>query len=494
MLHIITRLYRFDTLQHIYDSLPKEEDIHWHISKSKERESLSFDFLNDKRITIHEVDCHDSDRITKTNFVLDLIKDGYFCLLDDDTIFHENMYNAYRVCNQNNFIGMLMGQQLKEDGSLRLDSGVMRYGRIDTGQCFAHHSCLSKARWPNIKSIGRDFVFWYSVYVFYKNECIFSKLPVSWYNKLYQRKLLLLYPANKNHIDRLQKVAPTWRIVSTTDIKVAKREIVEAEVVMGNHNLCEVLPFNKRLRFLQTNSVGVDKILTKANEHLVDVAISNAKGLYTQEMCEHTIALLIMMHRELHYIRDYQNSAQWKRSVDIPTLQNKTALILGYGNLGKVIGNKLKAFDINVFGVNTEIQYFNEVHWKDLLPTIDFLILALPATKETNHMIDEKELNALQASCIVINVGRPESINQEYLIQMLNENKLKGAALDVLSEEPLPSNSPLWNMKNLFISPHTARSRETQQPFKFESFFEKNLRNYISFNMIENTINKNKGY
>ena len=494
MLHIITRAYRFDLLFNIYSSLPKVDDIHWHICKSNQREEIEYEFLNKPYISIYSIDCLDSDRTAKTNHCFDQIRDGYFCLVDDDTIFHEHMYRVYQVCTEHNHIGLAIGEQLYSDGSLRLKAQAPLPGAIDTGQCLAHSSCLSLARWPDAKTLLRDFLFWNSVYYFFKKVCVYVNKPISWYNKTVERTALLLYEAKAEHIERLEQIAPDWKIVSTINFEEAKQWIETAEVIMGNHNLIELLPYNKQLKWIQTNSVGVDKILNNAREHIQHIALSNARGIYNAEMCEHTIALLFMMHRELHLIRDSQHKHQWRRSENLETLKGKNALILGYGSLGKAIGKMLEVFGVNVFGVTRSVNTFNDVHWKDMLREINFVILCLPSTPETKLIVGAEELNKLTDSSIVINVGRSDSIDQEHLFELLKDNKIKGAALDVFSEEPLPEDHTCWDIPNLFVSPHTARSKETNGPVNCEKFFELNFKEYVTKGMVYNLVNKQKGY
>jgi hypothetical protein len=188
VLHIITALYRFEYLEKIYNSIFMDDDIVWHISKSNKREDLSNDFIKtDKRIRLYNVDCEDTDTTSKRNVVLETINDGYFCFLDDDTIFHENMYIKYRECLENRFIGMLVGEQTDWDGKLRLIASYPKYGRIDTGNVIAHHSCLKECRWPKThtpKVTQKDFLFWDSVYNFYGKKCAIWNKPISYYNKI----------------------------------------------------------------------------------------------------------------------------------------------------------------------------------------------------------------------------------------------------------------------------------------------------------------------
>ena len=188
MLHIITPIYRFNLLEQVYNSILMNDDITWHISKSNKREELDYDFLKkDKRIKLYNIDCDDNEIYKKRNVVFDNIKDGYFCLLDDDTIFHENMYIKYLECTEHNFRGMLVGEQLDFKGNRRLVASKPVFRRIDTGNVLSHHSCLSECEWPkkHIPNVNhKDFLFWESVYNYYGMKCAIWNQPISIYNKL----------------------------------------------------------------------------------------------------------------------------------------------------------------------------------------------------------------------------------------------------------------------------------------------------------------------
>lgn len=188
MLHIITPLYRPTNLPKVYASIFKSDDIIWHISKSSKVPDPEYDFLkNDKQVKLYNVDCEDSDTTSKRNFVLEKIKTGYFCFLDDDTILHENMYIKYLECKEHNFIGMIVGEQTDNDGKLRLIASKPVYCRIDTGNVITHHKCLEVCKWPTNHQPGvnqKDFLFWESVYNYYGNKCGIWNQPISYYNKL----------------------------------------------------------------------------------------------------------------------------------------------------------------------------------------------------------------------------------------------------------------------------------------------------------------------
>lgn len=192
MLHIITPLYRFNFLNDLYDSILLNDDITWHISKSSKREDLNCDFIyNDKRIILYNIECDDTNTTIKRNTILEKINSGYFCFLDDDTIFHENMYIKYKECEEENFIGMMVGEQLDYDNKIRLIASKPIFRHIDTGNVLSHYSCLSECRWPEShtpKVNQKDFLFWNSVYEFYGKKCAIWNQPISYYNKLNPRE------------------------------------------------------------------------------------------------------------------------------------------------------------------------------------------------------------------------------------------------------------------------------------------------------------------
>lgn len=184
MLHIITPLYRFELIGLIYKSLEEYDDVLWHLVKSNKREDISENYTNNEKILIHNIDCDDNERGKKRKFVLDIIKDGYFCFLDDDTIFHKNMYLNYKRLKLENLQTLLIGEQIFKDGSIRLMANIPLVGSIDIGNAIANSSCLNNVTYPKKPNITNDFIFWNDVYNFYKEDFILVNEPISFYNFL----------------------------------------------------------------------------------------------------------------------------------------------------------------------------------------------------------------------------------------------------------------------------------------------------------------------
>jgi hypothetical protein len=187
MLHIITPLYRFELLEKVYRSIPEHTDITWHISKSSHREKLKTSFIDsDSRVRCYEVDCPDSDTIAKRNAVFDVINDGYFYLLDDDTIFLPELYAVYQEYSSKGFVGMVIGDQKMAFGPSVLRASyptiTPETTMIDSGMVLCHHSVLRSVRWAE-SSTFRDRDFWSRCYQYFGRDAVrLENKTISVYN------------------------------------------------------------------------------------------------------------------------------------------------------------------------------------------------------------------------------------------------------------------------------------------------------------------------
>lgn len=184
MLHLVTPLYRFRNIDEIYKSLDGYPDVTWHLAKSVHKQfTLTY---NDDRIKLYDVDCQDSDPVAKRDFALSQIKDGYFHLLDDDTLLHPNMYTLYKNTEQLNYKGMIIGKQVEKNGKLRLkELQKPVYCYIDAGNVLCHYSAINYIlNSPNTqKHLAPDYVLWEKAYNFF-SEAKMTKDVISTYNLL----------------------------------------------------------------------------------------------------------------------------------------------------------------------------------------------------------------------------------------------------------------------------------------------------------------------
>lgn len=190
MLHLITPLYHYDLLEDVYRSIPDAGDITWHIATSKTREKLSNGFLlSDPRVRLYILDCPDSDTITKRNAVFETIHDGYFFLLDDDTVFLPALYELYRETAASGFRGMVVGDQLNYNykNNLReasLPTSDVLTTDLDSGMILSYHSVLPFVKWE-WRIDKRDSAFWSKCFIWFGAEHVKTvNVCISVYNSL----------------------------------------------------------------------------------------------------------------------------------------------------------------------------------------------------------------------------------------------------------------------------------------------------------------------
>lgn len=205
MLHILTITSRFNLLDKIYETIPSHRDIRWHLAKSNLREPLKHDFVkNDPRVIVYEVDCLDTDRAAKRNALFELMQDGYFYMLDDDTIFLEETYRIYKEFSEKSFVGMIVGNQRLGKYFYMNRAEYPNVNPIktslDTGMVICHHSVLAQGiRYEPIGFYPMDHLFWSKCFAFYgKENTVLVKKDISMYNyfspKIRMRKRLFGIP------------------------------------------------------------------------------------------------------------------------------------------------------------------------------------------------------------------------------------------------------------------------------------------------------------
>ena len=169
MLHIVTPLFRYELLERVYQSIPPHDDIVWHLAKTSRRPPLDHAFVaRDARIRIHDIDCDDTDIVTKRNAMFAAITDGYFYLLDDDTICLDEMYQVYREQCDAGFEGMIVGGSNLNRARQPSTDPVLN--RLDTGAAICFHAVLRHVSWAWSAEYARDRLFWSRCFAFYGPE------------------------------------------------------------------------------------------------------------------------------------------------------------------------------------------------------------------------------------------------------------------------------------------------------------------------------------
>lgn len=230
----------------------------------------------------------------------------------------------------------------------------------------------------------------------------------------------------------------------------------------------ELLERAPRLKFIQSIGSGTDQFDRDALRAR-GIRLASAQGVNERAVSQHAMALILAMARRLPEARDNQARHTWRGMIaDLEQredeLTGKTLLIIGLGRIGGRLAALAKAFDMKVIGVRRDRQKgassADSVHTLDalaeLLPQADVVALTCPLTRETENIIDAAAFARMKTSAILVNAARGRCVDENALIDAMRKKQIGGAAIDVAVEEPLPSTSPLWDLPDVFITPHTA--------------------------------------
>ncbi len=219
----------------------------------------------------------------------------------------------------------------------------------------------------------------------------------------------------------------------------------------------------QRLRWVHLPSAGVDAYVDLGMYARQDVILTNSSGVFGVPLAEHAFSMMLAFSRSLHHYVRFQMARRWEKLPDSGELHGKTLGILGLGDIGTELAVRAKAFGMQVWALKRKVtakpSYVHRLvgseGLQDLLAVSDYVVIALPLTPETKKLIGGQELGWMQPHAILINVGRGPIVDERALITALQDGRIGGAGLDVFEEEPLPGDSPLWDMPNVLITPHS---------------------------------------
>ncbi len=217
----------------------------------------------------------------------------------------------------------------------------------------------------------------------------------------------------------------------------------------------------RSLRYIQLTSVGCER-LPMAQVWQKGIILHTASGVYSTPMAEFAVGAWLFVYKEWDYFREGQAHHRWEKHRGLREMCGKTACIVGCGHVGNACAERLRAFGCRIIGVTAHPRAdhrYDAMHSTDALPAAlreaDAVILSLPLSRETHRLIGEAELASLREGCVLINLSRGGIVDTAALIEALNARRLT-AVLDVQDTEPLPPDSPLWDMENVYISPHNS--------------------------------------
>jgi phosphoglycerate dehydrogenase-like enzyme len=318
-----------------------------------------------------------------------------------------------------------------------------------------------------------------------------------------KRKIVITHILEQNLIDQIIEIIPDWTIIIGKDREIWQEHIHDAEIIAGWKKGIEkdCLAPHSKLKWLQTWSAGVDSLPLETLESR-NITVTSANGVHAYPISETIFALMLSLTRNIHTFVKNQQDRKWHHSDMKLEMHEKTVGIIGVGTIGKEAAKIAKAFGMKVLGVRhsgKQQEFVDEMFTTNqldaVLPNCDYVVVTLPLTKETNRLFSAKQFDLMKSSAFFINIGRGEIVVERDLISALQRGQIAGAGLDVFEQEPLTVESPLWEMENVIITPHTSGSTEHYNQRVIENILIPNLINYISGNQPSvNLVNYSKGY
>jgi phosphoglycerate dehydrogenase-like enzyme len=262
---------------------------------------------------------------------------------------------------------------------------------------------------------------------------------------------------------------PQMRVVYLANYDTLAKELPDAHIFVGASLRPEQFAHAKQLKWIHSTAAGVSQLMHPELRNS-GVIVTNPSGIFSPPMAEHTMGMILALARNFPDTVRFQDAAKWAQQdlwdkpQHLSEVNGSLLLIVGYGSIGRELAKRAQAFGMRIWGVTRSgkgdtthaerIQPASELH--QALPHADYIVIAAPDTSETKHLIGAEQIARMKRGARLINISRGSLLDEAALMAALQSGQLSGAALDVTTPEPLPSDSALWKAPNLFITPHTS--------------------------------------
>ena len=257
----------------------------------------------------------------------------------------------------------------------------------------------------------------------------------------------------------------------------------DALVTTGVGLTARIVEKMQRLQWVHSIISGTDQFAEMLSAR-PDLLLTSSRGIHGTQMAEMAVLHMLALSRQVVTLEAHRRRHLWDDGPEQRVLEGKTVVIVGLGVAGRRLGLICKAFDMTVYGVSRSpdpVPGFARIVGREALreiaPEADFLILALPNSPETRHIVDTEVLRVMRPDAFLVNIARGGVLDEQALVETLRAGGIRGAGLDVAAVEPLPEDSPLWDMDNVFLTPHLAGRSDRYQE-RALAVLEANLRSY----------------
>lgn len=292
-------------------------------------------------------------------------------------------------------------------------------------------------------------------------------------------------------------IEPHWFMTKDEALELAPHAEIAWVDLYDKQEMFEVISHATNVKWLNSIYAGVDGMPLDALKERGTI-VTNGAGINAITIAEYVVMAMLNIAKDYRKVMEAQQKHQWLQ--DSPgkmELYGGKVLLLGYGAIGQLIETRLKAFSMEVDIVRRSPKAAHEIgpdQWREKLGEYDWVILAVPATDETDGMIGEAELSAMKNSASLINIARGSVIDQEALIEALQKRKIHAAHLDVTTPEPLPEDHILWTLDNAHISMHLSGRAQNLMFIRSANRFIENLERYHKGEPLQPQVNLDLGY
>jgi phosphoglycerate dehydrogenase-like enzyme len=311
--------------------------------------------------------------------------------------------------------------------------------------------------------------------------------------------VLVLSKLEQRYLDMIQATDPRVEVIAATDTDRAISAAPRAEIIVGWQVPSEVMERAAHLRWIHTTAAGVDGLLVPP---VLEgrVLLTSSVGIHIG-LPEHVMGLVLAFARRLHVAIRHQIAHRWDRaSVIGEEIAGRVLGVLGLGTIGRALAERAAVFGMRVIGTKRTpgpVPYVERVlppgGTDEVLREADYLVIILPLTPQTRGLIDARALAMMKRTAVLINVGRGAVVKEADLIAALRAGTIAGAGLDVFEREPLPADSPLYDMPNVIVTPHVSGASHTYYDRAIPLFCE-NLRRYLHGQPMQNVVDPARGY
>src|ERR1043166_5265570 len=261
-------------------------------------------------------------------------------------------------------------------------------------------------------------------------------------------RLLVIAPPEFPALDLLRREAHDVELIDTA--RAASGGAVLLAPRFGSV-LTELWRELRNVRWIHTLDAGAallafDLLLTP------DVTITNSRGLYADALGEFAIATMLWFAKDLRHMTRNQEQQRWE-PFTVERLEGQTVGIIGYGGIGQAVGRRAEALGMKIVTIRRR-QELGDPTIEDVLAQSDYVVMSAPLTPTTLRLLSRERIARMKPSAVLINIGRGPTVDEDALVDALRERRIRGAALDVFTVEPLPAAHPLWQLDNVLLSPH----------------------------------------